>query len=80
MPQVRLTTSRAGTGWTQEAGQIVEVGADEAERLIASHQAVPVRQSAPVQTEQATAAPAEEAAVDQPEKPKRTRKPKPTDQ
>ncbi len=36
---VVLTTSRAGTGFVQSAGETVEVPADEAERLIKAGQA-----------------------------------------
>lgn len=42
--QVKLTTSRAGIGFSQQAGEIIEVGEAEGVSLLASGQAEPVRQ------------------------------------
>lgn len=42
--KVKLTTSRAGLGFSQQAGEIIEVGEAEGASLIASSQAEPVRE------------------------------------
>lgn len=42
--KVKLTTSRAGIGFSQQAGEIVEVSEAEGASLIASSQAEPVRE------------------------------------
>lgn len=47
MQTVRLLISRAGAGFTQNAGDLVEVDADEASRLIAAGKAEIARRSKP---------------------------------
>ena len=42
MAKVKLLVSRAGTGFEQEAGQVIDVSNDEATRMIATGQAEPV--------------------------------------
>jgi len=42
--QVKLLTSRAGVGFTQSVGDIIEVSAYEVQMLIESHQAEAVRE------------------------------------
>jgi hypothetical protein len=39
--QVKLLTSRAGVTFSQNRGEVITVGAKEAERMIAAGQAVP---------------------------------------
>ena len=56
--QVELLTSRAGLGWEEREGEVVEVPADEAMQLIRAGQAKAVQQ----QPEAATIGPAENAA------------------
>lgn len=53
--KVRLLTSRAGQGWSQAAGDEIEVSSQEGTRLIEMHRAVPMREK----REKATRAPPE---------------------
>lgn len=53
--KVRLLTSRAGQGWSQAAGDEIEVSSQEGARLIEMHRAVPIREK----REKATRAPPE---------------------
>lgn len=41
--QVKLLTSRAGVNFAQNVGDVVDVTANEAERMIAAGQAVPFK-------------------------------------
>lgn len=43
MPKVKLLVSRAGTNFVNEVGEVIEVAADEAKRMIAAGQAEPPR-------------------------------------
>lgn len=40
--KIKLLTSRAGAGWVQERGQVIEVDNKEAQRMIEAGQAEPV--------------------------------------
>ncbi len=40
MPEVKLLTARAGVGFSQNVGDVVEVSAAEAKRMIEAGQAV----------------------------------------
>lgn len=55
--KVRLLTGRVGEGFTQEAGQIIDVSDREGHRMIASQQAEPVG------PQRATAGPSESAQL-----------------
>lgn len=61
MVKVRLIVSRAGTGFAQSAGDVIEVSDQEAKRMIAAEQAVPVRGEKP---RTATRQPVERAVED----------------
>lgn len=45
--KVELLVSRSGVDGAQNRGEIIEVSADEAERMIAAGQAAPVRSAKP---------------------------------
>lgn len=40
--RIRLLTGRAGDGWTQEAGEVLDLPDSEARRLISAWQAEPL--------------------------------------
>lgn len=42
--KVKLLTGRAGSDWSQDAGQVVEVSKEEGQRLVESGQAEPVQE------------------------------------
>jgi len=65
--KIKLKVSRAGAGISQRHGEIIDVDADEAKRLVDRNQAVYVNESPAIET--ATAEPVENAA-------KRTEAPK----
>lgn len=67
--KVRLLTNRAGVDFSQSIGQEIDVSDDEAQRLIASGQAEPVREKRVERTTSVRAETAETTAT-------RTRKPK----
>lgn len=58
--KIRLLVSRGGAGFSQNAGEEIDVDADEAARMIEAGQAVPVRVQ---KVERATAKSATEKAV-----------------
>lgn len=45
--KIKLLISRGGDGFVQNAGDEIDVGTDEAQRMIAAGQALPVRQAPP---------------------------------
>lgn len=55
--KVKLTTSRVGTGFNQACGDVIEVPADEAARMVAGELAVYVERPAPAATRTADAPP-----------------------
>jgi hypothetical protein len=75
--KVKLSVSRSGNTWTQEAGQIVDMPEDEAVRMVESGQAEAVdampAADEPKEIETATVEPAEAAVEPQP-KPRKVRK------
>lgn len=60
--RVKLLVSRAGVDFSQQPGDVIELSAEEAHRMIESEQAEPVGGSTRVET--ATVAPVETASIE----------------
>lgn len=48
--KIKLLVSRAGTGFAQSVGEIIDVSADEGARMIQAEQAIPVTGASPQNT------------------------------